>query len=113
VLDFAEWRLGAEHHNINTWQCGLFPLDPCDNFDSENALVDKKSAAVQPRRFALKSSRSYEVCWIAESSQLAPRGRTKVQTSVASIGFSLPLTNRPVPRSRVLSTSENRIATLA
>jgi EAL domain-containing protein (putative c-di-GMP-specific phosphodiesterase class I) len=29
------------------------------------------------------------VCWIAESSQLLPRGRTKVQTSVASVGCSL------------------------
>ncbi len=54
-----------------------------------------------------------QACWIAESSQLAPRGRTKVQTSVASVGASLPVTSRPVVRSRVLSTIENRIATLA
>src|SRR5438132_6579297 len=53
------------------------------------------------------------VCWIAESSQSAPRRRAKVHTSVASIGVSLPETRRPVVRSRVLSTSEKRIATLA
>src|SRR5882757_1805520 len=53
------------------------------------------------------------VCWIAESSQLEPRGRAKVQTSVASVGCSLPATRRPVPRSSVLSTSEKRNATLA
>jgi hypothetical protein len=36
------------------------------------------------------------VCWIAESSQLLPRGRTKVQTSVTSTGRSLPSTTRPL-----------------
>ena len=54
-----------------------------------------------------------QVCWIAESSQLVPRGRTKVHTSVASVGVSLPAMSLPVVRSVVLSTSENRIATLA
>jgi hypothetical protein len=54
-----------------------------------------------------------QVCWIADSSQPPPRGRKKVQTSVTSEGWSLPATSRPVPRSMVLSTSENRIATLA
>src|SRR4051795_10845104 len=47
-----------------------------------------------------------QVCWIAESSQFAPRGRRNVQTSVASIGVSLPSTSCPVVRSSVLSTSE-------
>src|ERR1700730_6558036 len=53
-----------------------------------------------------------QVCWIAESSQLAPRGRMKVHTSVTSSG-SPPETSRPVVRSKVLSTSAYRIATLA
>src|SRR5712672_1065463 len=53
-----------------------------------------------------------QVCWIAESSQLAPRGRAKVHTSVTSSG-SPPETSRPVVRSKVLSTSAYRIATLA
>jgi hypothetical protein len=35
---------------------------------------------------ALSSSCDQLVCWIAESSQLPPRWRTKVQTSVASVG---------------------------
>src|SRR5215212_4956170 len=47
-----------------------------------------------------------QVCWIAESSQLEPRGRTNVHTSVASVGVSLPSTTCPVVRSRLLSTNE-------
>src|ERR1700722_20098392 len=56
---------------------------------------------------------SDQVCWIADNSQLAPRGRTKVQTSVASPGSSPPTTGWPVARSSILSTSEYRIATVA
>src|SRR4030081_3639057 len=67
-----------------------------------------------PRLFVIiaMASRDDQVCWIAESSQLLPRGRRKVHTSVTSIGWSLPSTSRPVVRSRVLSTSEYPIATL-
>src|ERR1700747_174134 len=54
-----------------------------------------------------------QVCWIAESSQLPPRGRRKVHTSVASEGCSLPSTIRPLARSTVLSIMQNRLATLA
>ena len=45
--------------------------------------------------------------------ELLPRRRTKVQTSVASCGCSLPPTGRPVLRSSIWSTSANRIATVA
>ena len=38
-------------------------------------------------------------CWIAESSQLPPRARVKVHTSVASCGASLPSAALPVARS--------------
>jgi len=47
-----------------------------------------------------------QVCWIADSSHLPPRGRTNVQTSVTSCGWSPPSTTRPLARSIVLSTSE-------
>ena len=73
----------------------------------------EKAPRNQPRRLGYQPLADDQVCWIAESSQSLPRGRTKVQTSVASIGCSLPATRRLVPRSSVLSTSENRIATLA
>ena len=73
----------------------------------------RKGAA--ERTAAPSSSRCGDqlVCWIAESSQSAPRRRAKVHTSVTSTGVSLPATRRPVVRSVVLSTSENFIATLA
>src|SRR5260370_41248181 len=54
-----------------------------------------------------------QVSWIADSSQFAPRGRTKVHTSVTCVGCSPPSTSRPLARSSVLSTSDTRIATLA
>src|SRR5436309_3197027 len=81
---------------------------------NEAGILAKEKGAAE-RTAAPSSSRCGDqlVCWIAESSQSAPRRRAKVHTSVASIGVSLPETRRPVVRSRVLSTSENRIATLA
>jgi hypothetical protein len=73
----------------------------------------KKAPRNEPQRLRRPCAGDQLVCWIAESSQSAPRRRAKVHTSVASIGVSLPATRRPVVRSMVLSTSENRIATLA
>lgn len=43
-------------------------------------------------------------CWIAESFQRPPTGRTNVQISVVSVGSSLPSTIAPVCRSRITST---------
>src|SRR6185369_11482508 len=81
---------------------------------AEDKQHDKeKGAAERTAAPCLSRCGDQLVCWIAESSQSAPRRRAKVHTSVASIGVSLPETRRPVVRSRVLSTSENRIATLA
>ncbi len=49
---------------------------------------------------------SYRPCWIAESSQLPPRGRTNVHSSVTICrSFGLPSTTRPV-RSVVTSIVE-------
>src|SRR6266404_6070332 len=82
--------------------------------------LDQGGQSKMKRRRGVNRSASYrsyaaddQVCWIAESSQSSPRRRTKVHTSVASVGCSLPPTRRPVVRSSVLSTSEKRIATLA
>jgi hypothetical protein len=73
----------------------------------------EKAPRSEPRRRYRQGVADNQVCWMAESSQLDPRGRTKVHTSVTSAGASLPATSLPLLRSRVLSTSENRIATLA
>ena len=49
---------------------------------------------------------SYRPCWIADSSQLPPRGRTKVHSSTTICrSFGLPSTTRPV-RSVVTSIVE-------
>src|ERR1700676_272896 len=79
--------------------------------DEVEKLSAKKRRRGINRGAVLQNCKNQEVCWIPESSQLAPRGRTKVQTSVAS--GSPFLTSRPVVRSRVLSMSEYRSATLA
>jgi hypothetical protein len=60
-----------------------------------------------------RSTADQLVCWIADNIQLLPRRRTKVQTSVASTGCSLPETRRPELMSTYLSIIEKRIATLA
>src|ERR1700686_4772139 len=73
----------------------------------------KRRRGMNRSAFGCSSGNNQLVCCSAESSQVAPRGRTKVQTSVISAGTSLPSTRRPLARSSVLSTSENRIATLA
>ena len=65
-----------------------------------------KDAAVSSRGVLSRSAFRYEVCWIADSSQLLPRGRKKVHTSVTSSGCVLPSTIRPVVRSSVVSTIE-------
>ena len=59
----------------------------------------KKAPRNEPQRLPRHVVGDQLVCWIAESSQSAPRRRAKVQTSVASIGVSLPETRRPVVRS--------------
>src|ERR1700761_9280926 len=83
--------------------------EQCDVTGKTKGATARGRSAFHIRRVA----NDQFVCWIAESSQLAPRGRRKVHTSVASDGCSLPSTSRPVVRSTVLSTIENRIATLA
>src|SRR5664279_4769685 len=75
---------------------------------TKKGAADRTAAPLYRHRFA-----DLQVCWIADSSQLAPRGRRKVHTSVASLGCSLPSTSRPLARSTVLSIIEKRIATLA
>src|SRR4029077_15957366 len=82
--------------------------------DAEMKHAKQKALRNQPQRLAhCLLADDQLVCWIAESSQFPPCRRAKVQTSVTSSGASLPATRRPVVRSNVLSTSENRIATVA
>ena len=55
-----------------------------------------------------------QTCWIADSIQVPPRLRRKVQNSVTSWARDgSPSTTRPVVRSIIQSWSENRIATVA
>src|SRR5438552_2939248 len=89
------------------------PLFRCRKTRSKADHPAKEKGAAERTAAPSSSCRGDQlVCWIAESSQSAPRRRAKVHTSVASVGVSLPETRRPVVRSVVLSTSENRIATL-
>ena len=67
----------------------------------------------RPRRPPSDFLQPSYACWIAESSQLPPRSRRKVHTSVATSGWSSPSTTRPVARSSIWSMSENCIATVA
>src|SRR5437879_9014821 len=92
---------------------GLSSTRPGSYYSGGAAPKRKRGRGLNRGALCLHRFAGDQVCWIAERSQLAPRGRTKVHTPVASVGASLPATNRPVVRSMVLSTSENRIATLA
>ena len=74
-------------------------------FVAQRTMLAVQSHATWPIRCRRSQRRSVDarcrrstVCWIADNSQLAPRGRTKVHTSVASVGCSLPATRRSVPR---------------
>jgi hypothetical protein len=74
---------------------------------------NKKGAVSKHDALICCSARDQLVCWIADNSQALPERRAKVQTSVTSLGCSLPATIAPVLRSTVLSVSEKRIATVA
>src|SRR4051795_12603175 len=86
---------------INTSLNTIFPPARIENVSRKAKAPRNNRGALHAHQFA-----GDQVCWIAESSQFAPRGRRNVQTSVASIGVSLPSTSCPVVRSSVLSTSE-------
>ncbi len=88
-------------------QPSLCPVRPCAQPPKDFHLhgTAKEMAGDEPRPSRRKIVwLSDQACWIADSSQLPPRARMKVQISTASSGP--PCTTRPPSRSTVWSRSE-------
>ncbi len=108
---FACSRRGTDNFSVHARV--LYARHNCHCFAKTGAGQDGGWPTPDRSDAPRSAAAAYRACWIADSSQIPPGARMKVQSSVARLRtVRLPSTTRPTA-SRVASSIEKRIATVA